>query len=59
MRAAADTICVCEQDGAVWIGIGYDAEDEPREWFGMDPREALAVVRNLQEAAAIAAEHET
>lgn len=55
----ADAMCVCEYNGSVMIGIGYEREPEPREWFAMDADQARTVARQLHEAAAIASEHET
>lgn len=52
-------MCVCEYNGSVMIGIGYEREPEPREWFAMDADQARTVARQLHEAAAIASEHET
>lgn len=52
-----DALCVCELNGAVWLGVGFDNEDGPRAWFGMTPEEARAVARNIMEAAAVVEEH--
>lgn len=56
-RAACDALCVCEVDGVVWIGLGWEREPEPREWYGMSPTDALEIARHLTEAAAVCQEH--
>jgi hypothetical protein len=59
LRRPCDALCVCEHNGAVWIGIGWDSEPEPREWFGMDATEALNVAQSIREAVAVLQEHQT
>lgn len=55
----ANALCVCELNGGVWVGVGFETEDEPRLWFGMDATEAESVARHILEAAAVVQEHAT
>lgn len=53
-REPCDRSLVTVVGPAIGFAIGFDAEDEPREWLDLDVREARQLARALKEAAALA-----
>jgi hypothetical protein len=51
VRAVCDRCLVVSHDDLIWLAVGNDREDQPRELLGLDAGEAHQLAHALTEAA--------